>query len=525
MISGAERETTPLAGGSYFNRMNSVNLPGKKILPVWLLCLSLWFAGAGWSQSGVDLLGSPIPGITAIGHHAIGINPSLLATDRPFSDRTWKNRAALDSLNRKARRAMRKSERLRFMSGFEGGISIHTPLLDGTRLVDMFGKETQWNLAERRAAAEQLAIHPTDLQLDLRWVGWSRHGSKGGWAWSIEDRYNASLNPSQSLAEFAMLGPASSLFDEVLLSDGSVVPVDSLTDEQFAMAEEGIRNSGVPLVLDLFDGGSFAIQHVRSYGAGFGLNIIKTRTLGLAFGLGAKYYRGTGYYEVDVDNQVAFAAFNKGFGTDLVADNATLGSLLRPAGFGVALDISVRAEIAGIWFASLAVNELGSMDWRGESYSLQNPVADLSGWSDNQGGVFDLLNQGLAPTSLFLTATPERRVVSLPTRVRLNGGMRLGNRGTLGVEFAAPVNDALLRQPTEMGVGGRTKLAGFHIMGGWRWQKDRGIRSPLAVIWAPEKRMGQWGLATGDLLGFLSPERRWSWGWSYTRTMGRARSL
>jgi len=505
--------------------MNSNSRPGSFRCLACLLLIILLSETRLHGQAGVDLLGSPIPGITAVGHHAIGINPSLLATERPYSDRIWRNREALDSLDRRGRRAMRKSERLRFLSGFEGGLSIQTPLLDGTRLVDMLGSETAWTLSERRKVAAQLAEQPTSMQVDLRWVGWSRHGSKGGWAWSIEDRYSASLDPSAALADFAMLGPASSVFDAVLLTDGSTVSVDSITDEQFAMAQEGIRNGGIPLVYELLDGGSFAVQHVRSYGAGFGLNLLKTKALGLAFGLGAKYYRGTGYYEVDTERREAFAAFNRGFGTDLVADNATLGSLLRPAGFGVAIDLAVRAEVAGLWFASLAINELGSMDWQGESYSLESPVADLSGWSDLDGGVLDILNQGLAPTALFLSATPERRVVSLPTRVRLNGGMRFGNRATIGVELGAPLNDALLRQPTEIGVGGKFNWAGIHVMGGLRWQNERGIRTPVAVVWAPESSSGQLGLATGDLTGFLSPKRRWSWGWSYTRTISKARGL
>ncbi|MDA9864071.1 DUF5723 family protein [Flavobacteriales bacterium] len=476
-------------------------------------------------QAGVDLMGSPIPGITALGHHAIGVNMSLLAVDRPFSDRKWRNEGGRDSLGRKARRALRKSERLRFMSGFEAGIGLQTPLLDGTKLIDALGSETSWNLTDRRALSQALADKKTTAQVDLRWVGWSRHGSRGGWAWSVEDRYSATVNPSLALAEFALLGPAASIYDATLLTDGTVVDVDSLTNEQFEMAEQGISNGPLPLINTLLDGGSFAVQHVRSYGAGFGLKLIQSRAIGLSFGLGARYYRGSGYYEVDVENQTAFAAFNRGFGTELVAEGATLGSALRPAGFGVALDLAVHAEIAGLWFASLAINDLGSMDWQGESYSLQNPVGDWNGWNDAEGGVLDLLNQGLSPTALFLEATPQRRVVALPTRVRLNGGLRLGDRAKLGVEFAAPLNDALLRQPTEIGVGGVTRLAGFQIMGGWRWQQDSGIRTPLALIWAPKGRPGQLGFATGDLLGFLAPERRWSWGWNYTRTLSAARGL
>lgn len=480
---------------------------------------------AGFAQAGVDLLGSPIPGITAIGHHAIGVNMALLASDRPFTDRQWRSRSDLDSLDRRARRAMRKSERMRFLSSFEGGLNVETPLLDGTSLIDVLGRETAWTLEDRRNVAQQLGGQRTAVNVDLRWVGWSRHGSKGGWAWSIDDRYSVSLEPSAALAEYVLLGPASSLYESALLTDGSVVPVASLTNDQFNMIQEGVGPISLPAVEELMGDGSFAVQHVRSYGAGFGLNLIQSRTLGVAFGMGARYYRGTGYYEVNANERTAFAAFNRGFGTELVSENATLGSALRPAGFGVALDVAVRAEVGGLWFASLAINELGRMDWQGESYSLQNPVVDFSDWTNAGGGVFDLLNQGLSPTSLFLQATPERRVVSLPTRARLNGGMRLGNRAKVGVEFAAPLNQALLRQPTEIGIGGSTHFAGIHVMGGWRWRQDGGIRTPVALIWAPKENVAQLGLATGDLFGFLAPERRWSIGWSYTRTLRPAGNL
>jgi hypothetical protein len=505
--------------------MNILHSCGSmRFFGIMALSLSLW-PGLSWSQAGVDLMGSPVPGMTAIGHHAIGVNMSLLASERPFSDRMWRGDFQLDTLDRKARRAHRKAQRLRFMSGFEGGLNVQTPLLDGTPLVDAFGSKTQWSLQDRRDIAQQLSDERTSSQVDLRWVGWSRHGARGGVAWSIEDRYSATLNPSSALAEYAMLGPAAGIYDAVLLTDGTVVPVDSLTDEQFQMAEQGISNGAAPLVYDLLDGGSFAVQHVRSYGAGFGMKLIQSRALGISFGMGVHYYRGSGYYEVDVENQTAFAAFNQGFGAELVAENATLGSALRPAGFGVGLDLAVRAEIAGLWFASLAINDLGSMDWQGESYSLQNPVAELGNWSETQGGVLDLLNQGLAPTALFLEATPERRVVDLPTRARLNGGLRVGDRAKVGIELSAPLNDALLRQPTEIGVGGQINLVGFHVMGGWRWQETMGVTTPVALIYAPKEGQGQFGLATGDLFGFIAPDRRWSWGWSYTRTLRPAQGL
>ena len=273
-------------------------------------------------QAGVDLMGSPIPGMTAHGHHAIGVNPSLLATERPFQDRkAWQDMP--DSLSRQQKRQWRKENRLRFFSGVEGGLMLRTPVLDGTPLVQWSGGNRAWTLAERRDLAQQMGEAPTSADVQLRWAGWSRHGQRGGWAWSVEDRYSASASPSPVLASYVMLGPASSLYDQVQLSDGSIVDTEDLTQSQFEMAEFGIRNGGDVLALELLDGSHFAVQHVRSYGAGFGIKWLDTKALTVATGFAARYYRGTGYYEVDAENRTAFAAFNKGFGAELVAPNAT----------------------------------------------------------------------------------------------------------------------------------------------------------------------------------------------------------
>jgi len=474
--------------------------------------------------AGVDLMGSPIPGITAIGHHAIGVNPSLLATERPFASKEVFSSGS-DTLSRKQRKLIRKSERSRFFSGFEGGLVVNTPLLDGTPLLSLVGEGKNWSLENRRATADQLSQSPTSMEAQMRWVGWSRHGRRGGWGWTIEDRYSASLSPSQNLASFVMLGQASSLFDQVELTDGTIVDVDDLTNAQFGQVENGLRDNGALLALELMEGSEFAVQHVRSYSAGFGVKLVNSGPMVVAAGLAGRYYRGSGYYEVNGETKTAFAAFNRGFGAELVAPDATLGDALRPAGFGVALDASVRVELANLWFASLAITEMGSMDWQGESYSLNNPVVSLEGWVNQEGGVLDALNEGLAPSSLFLNASPERRVVALPSRVRLNGGIMLASTTLIGVEFAAPLNQALLRQPTEIGVGCRGRLGPFTAMGGFRWREGGNLRWPGALILARKESRAQFGLATDDLLGWLAPERRWGIGWSYTRTLNPARSL
>ena len=260
-----------------------------------------------------------------------------------------------------------------------------------------------------------------------------------------------------------MLGPASSLFDQVILTDGSIIGVDTLTDAQFDMVESGIRNDGpcspwscwTAAHLEYSTFGPMALDSASSWW---------TPKPWCWPGARPRYLRGTGYYEVNAEERGPMR-HSIGVRSGLVAPDATLGSALRPAGFGLTLDLSARIEVANLWFASIAVTDIGSMDWQGERYSLNNPVTTFEDWNPQDGGVFDLLNNGLAPSALFLEATPERRVVDMPTRVTVNGGMMVGRSHMVGIELSAPLNDALLKQPAEVGIGGQTRLGPLLGMG------------------------------------------------------------
>ena len=82
-----------------------------------------------------------------------------------------------------------------------------------------------------------------------------------------------------------MLGQASSLFDQVELDDGTIVAVDDLTNAQFERVETGLRSNGDLLALELLDGSRFAVQHVRSYCAGFGIKLLNSGPMVVAAGL------------------------------------------------------------------------------------------------------------------------------------------------------------------------------------------------------------------------------------------------
>ena len=135
------------------------------------------------------------------------------------------------------------------------------------------------------------------------------------------------------------------------------------------------------------------------------------------------------------------------------------------------------------------------MDWQGERYSLNNPVSSFEDWSAQGAGVFDILNQGLAPRFVFGGDS--------------SAGWWTCRRGSLsmadahcksqmiGIEIGAPLNDALLKTACRIRRRGQSRLGPLMAMGGHALARRRssagGRRSR---IWNRKDRPTQFGLAT-----------------------------
>jgi hypothetical protein len=453
--------------------------------------LLLHWAVLSAQVSGVDVVGSPVPSVTAIGHHAMGVNPALFSVlDTSF-----------------------KSER--FVSSFEGHIAASGPISRETSLIQIFGAGEPWTLEQKRELAAALPTAPTRAEMNLRWAGWSRKNQTGGWGWSVQDHLATSFQPGQGLAELALLGPLASYFDLLITTAGDTIANSpNLSEEQAATVTQGLASNPLDLLTFLGDT-KLSASYARSYSLGAGVRLIDTPALRIGAGLAARYYRGRGYYEVDTESGAAFAAFNKGLGAALLSPDATLGSVLHPAGYGVGLDFGLRVDVANALFGSLAITDLGRMEWTGEHYKLTNPlaVADAQG---EVGALFEALTSTLDPVELFVESEPERRVVNLPMRFALAGGINLSDRSVLAVELSAPLKPQFIQAPTTLGLGGRLAWGPVQLIGGPRIEFGQGLAWPFAVAFGGGEGHWELGLATGDALAIWEPVKSFSAAWSLT---------
>ena len=171
--------------------------------------------------------------------------------------------------------------------------------------------------------------------------------------------------------------------------------------------------------------------------------------------------------------------------------------------------------MANALFASLAVTDLGRMEWTGEHYKLTNPF-EVEGAQSEVGALFDALSNTLNPVELFVESTPERRVVNLPTRLALSGGVQLGERGVLAIELSAPLKLQWMQKPTSIGIGGRMRLGPLQYIGGPKIEFGEGLAWPTAVVVGGGEGRWELGLATGDVLALWQPVKTFSLGWSLT---------
>jgi hypothetical protein len=438
----------------------------------------------------------------------MGVNPALFAVPSHML-------MAADTLKGKRGKKGRQIER--YVSSFEGYLLASGPVPRQTSLVQLVGAGEPWTMEQRRELAAALPAGVTRVDLNMRWAGWSRKSRTGGWGWTVQDHMSMNFRPGAGLAELAMLGPMASYFDLLVTADGDTIAnTPDLSDDVAATVTEGL--SSQPLELLSFLGGTqLGLSYTRSYSLGGGLRLIDTEAFRLGVGAAARYYRGRGYYTLDTETGDAFSAFNKGLGATLLSPDATLGSVLHPAGYGVGLDFGVRLDLANALFASVAVTDLGRMEWTGEHYKLNNPF-EVEGAQSEVGALFDALTNTLDPVELFVESTPERRVVSLPTRLAISGGLQVGNRGVVAIELSAPLKPQWMQEPTSIGIGGRMRFGPMTVIGGPRLEfgEGEGLSLPSAVVVGGGEGRWEMGLATGDIFAIWKPVKTFSLGWSLT---------
>jgi hypothetical protein len=213
----------------------------------------------------------------------------------------------------------------------------------------------------------------------------------------------------------------------------------------------------------------------------------------------------------------AFAGFSPMFSIQYDENNVPSGfgkfqpNLVSPTpiGFGTGLDLGVTMKYGENLFVSAAVTDIGGVNWRTEIYEFSDDTLLTLDYSGMQSA--DIANN-IGQISLgsdlidWRTSFNEYRT-KLPTMFRLGVGLYLMDRVKLGLDWVAPMNDAVANvQKAVITAGAEVRLPlDFKIsMGITKGGNYSSTRITAGISKMSFNGIYEWGIASRDLVTFIT---------------------
>ncbi len=196
----------------------------------------------------------------------------------------------------------------------------------------------------------------------------------------------------------------------------------------------------------MYKGTRFEFIWYREYNLGYGRNIIKNDLIELYGGIGLKYLVGYGsllYYQKESDLN-AYSALCPVFDVNYNTPTPSQidGKGLKKVGSGFGIDLGATFVYKKTLKASIAVNDIGSINWNGNVYEGQ----EVRVWKIETPGIdnYNIFEQG----ELILTDNApndngewqglENKRVSLATHMRLGVSYRIHPKLEAGGDVLCP---------------------------------------------------------------------------------------
>ena len=301
----------------------------------------------------------------------------------------------------------------------ETGISLYTNALTKYQVThDLFNSNIELNLSQRLNAADQFTNTRVWCQTAITWLGLSYYNKNiGGFAFSIRDRLLWNTEFSDLAAQFLFLGYHAPYFDSLVVKNGT---------DTTGYAKDPKK------ITQVFDGTKLQFIWYREYNLGYGRKIIDNKIIGIFAGIGLKYLQGYGAFQFDIHNGSldAFSSLGPEFNINYNAPtpSAMSGTGLKSTGSGYGIDLGVTIRLLDMIKISLAINDIGSINWTGNVYQVNNvSVYRMSSPGITNYNIFNAGNfiktDGLPTDSNSWSGLSSKRV-GLPTMFRGGASIR-----------------------------------------------------------------------------------------------------
>ncbi len=396
---------------------------------------------------------------------------------------------------------------------------------------------TNFSYSEKQKAVEKFTDKANSINIDFMLVGAALHIPKvGGFAFAMKDRFQFYAKLNGASANLLFLGQNSNYFTDLEQYDprtGVVTRIKNdanVTQEQRDRTVAGfIPEKDAKTYGEILNGSRFSMSWYREFNFSYGTKVVDTYNFSAHVGVGVKYLRGIALIDVIAENgqltrdNISLSPTLGITGLEDAPKNGTtfqgftdgasqFSKLLTPQGVGngFAMDFGVNFVIKRNWYIGAAVTNIGSIEWSGNTYKLQNDKLQaiegtgLNGYNilATSSNTFRLAGNSAA---LKLAGSPSI-TEQLPSVVRIGTSYEYFRTFHLGLDVIIPRNNVSGNlQQTLVTLGGEYRLTRFvRISTGLSIGGNQSrINVPAGIVFSLRKRWLETGIATRDLLSYI----------------------
>lgn len=449
-------------------------------------------------------------------YRSLGWNPGHL-TFSPLLEPNWKSAAG----------------------GVEIGARVSSSVLEREDVWDGIwsrtdGETDAWDTNEWSDYVDLLSNEHFAVNADVVSAAWAKKWNTWGVAYSNTQHLQAEAFFSDETLGLLVQGGApqwTSWFDAFVTASGDTVPnTEDFSAEDLLGFIGGVNFDGDAVLSQILADTRLGFSWHRSHCVGLS-KAWQLGTVRLHTGASGRLLLGNGYFSIQntADGLDAFGAFSNGFNVASIA--ALSGGIptefeqLRmwgPVGQGWAMDFGAVVEWENKAWASASLTDIGTMEWRGERYSLNTLFSEWATPVTDPTNILDVVIGAMDPYTWFETAEYETRSVPHGIAFQLGGGLKLGRLLMLAAE-ASFDNPELMGNPGTR-FGATAVVTPFRFLradiGISKWG-DETSRVPAGLMIKTGKKGFECGIQATDVqalwkpsqpeVGFRMVAMRWVW--------------
>jgi len=271
-----------------------------------------------------------------------------------------------------------------------------------------------------------------------------------------------------------------------------------------------------PLLSVALDGTAMQLALTNEFNIGYGVQVLDVPgVLKVTAGAGYRYIQGVGVADVRIGGG-SFSGYsslspvfdiNYGSLASSPTFNYTSGQGLQPVGHGHGFDLGLAAEVGKFVRLGVSVTDMGSMSWTGNVLTATDQQLQFPQYSglSTYDVVQNIVNQfGDSGKTLFTYQTAQERRASLPTKLRLGGGVRISELFEAGLDVTVPLNEVAGNLPkTFLGAGLDYKpVRWVRLSTGVSGGAGYNLNVPLGITFVTP--VWEAGISTRSVVGYFS---------------------